>query len=414
MTKTVLHLLSQRPGRTGSGVTLNALARCAATAGWEQHAVVGTPADDPEPAVDSLPPDHVHPLVFGEPPVPFPLPGMSDVMPYESSRFSELGEPDVNTYKLAWRSHLAVLVERVRPDVIHAHHLWILASILKDFVPGVPVVNHVHGTGLRQMEICSHLSGSVRAGCARNDRFAVLHDEQAARVGPMLGVPEERIAVVGAGYRQDLFHARGRSGDDGERLVYVGKLAFAKGVPQLLDAFVRLAQRRPRAELHLVGGGGGEEAEALRQRAERLDGVHLHGPLSQEELADLLRTGRACVLPSYFEGLPLVLAEALACGCRLVATRLPGIESAFEPRFGPALELVEPPDMESVDTPVPASLHAFAERLEGAMERALDADPLGDPQSALPGALEPLTWEAVFGRVERLWLELAGDEAGGD
>ena len=47
MARRVLHLLSQRPGRTGSGVTVQALVREAAAAGWAQAVVVGTPADDP-------------------------------------------------------------------------------------------------------------------------------------------------------------------------------------------------------------------------------------------------------------------------------------------------------------------------------------------------------------------------------
>ena len=39
------------------------------------------------------------------------------------------------------------------------------------------------------------------------------------------------------------------------------------------------------------------------------------------------------VLPSFYEGVPLVLAEAAACGCRLVATALPGVREALAPRF---------------------------------------------------------------------------------
>ncbi|MDZ7663922.1 MAG: glycosyltransferase [Desulfotignum sp.] len=44
-----------------------------------------------------------------------------------------------------------------------------------------------------------------------------------------------------------------------------------------------------------------------------------HGPLSHDDLGDLLRHAHVFVLPSFYEGLPLVLMEALACGCRLVA-----------------------------------------------------------------------------------------------
>ena len=81
MTRRVLHLLSQRPGRTGSGVTVQALVREAAAAGWEQAVVVGTPLDDPHPRVEGVGDARIHPLRFGAPPLDFALPGMSDVMP---------------------------------------------------------------------------------------------------------------------------------------------------------------------------------------------------------------------------------------------------------------------------------------------------------------------------------------------
>ena len=51
----VLHVLSQRPGLTGSGVSVDAMARCASAAGWSQRVIVGVPADDPHPAVGGLP-----------------------------------------------------------------------------------------------------------------------------------------------------------------------------------------------------------------------------------------------------------------------------------------------------------------------------------------------------------------------
>ncbi len=127
--------------------------------------------------------------------------------------------------------------------------------------------------------------------------------------------------------------------------------------------------------------------------------IVLHGQLAQTELSDLMRRSTVCVLPSFFEGLPLVLVEALACGCRLVATALPGVADELAPRLGAALELVEPPAMAGVDTPVEDELPAFVDRLEAGLRRALEAPPLGD-QSA---ALEPFTWSAVFERVERVW-----------
>jgi glycosyltransferase involved in cell wall biosynthesis len=99
-----------------------------------------------------------------------------------------------------------------------------------------------------------------------------------------------------------------------------------------------------------------------------------------------------------FEGLPLVVVEALACGCRLVATALPGIVAELEPHLEGAITLVEPPALATVDEPEPSAAPAFVRRLEEALDEALDG-----PRPPPPPAR--FTWPAVFERVEAVWLE---------
>ena len=62
--KKVLHLLSQRPSLTGSGITLDSFVRHASSAGWDQRVVIGVPADDPSPPVGGLDDAHIVPLVL--------------------------------------------------------------------------------------------------------------------------------------------------------------------------------------------------------------------------------------------------------------------------------------------------------------------------------------------------------------
>jgi len=69
--------------------------------------------------------------------------------------------------------------------------------------------------------------------------------------------------------------------------------------------------------LHLVGGGTGEEkAEVLALTRPLGRRVVVHGPLPQEDMAAILRKVHLAVLPSFFRGLPLVVLEGLAAGCR--------------------------------------------------------------------------------------------------
>jgi len=409
MKRRVLHVLSQRPGFTGSGITVAALAREAARHGWAQRVVAGIPATDPPPVLAGLAPEHIRPLRFGSGELNFAVPGMSDVMPYPSSRFADLSADQLDRYRRAWRRHLAGVVGEFRPAVIHAHHVWLVSALLKDAAPDVPVVTHCHATGLRQMCLCPHLADEVRRGCARNDAFVVLHDDHARELQAVLGVPPERIRVVGAGYRADIFAHRSDVPRIPDSIVYIGKFSRAKGLPWLLDAVEQLAQRRPGLSLHVAGGGAGVEAEALRDRmAAMTPRVRRHGQLSQERLAGLLRQCAVAVLPSFYEGLPLVLVEALACGCRVVATRLPGVARNVAPQAGPAMRLVDLPRLCGADEPLAADLPRFVNDLATALEGALaDAASLG-PSHLPPAALAPFTWPAVFERVAAVWQTVTG------
>jgi glycosyltransferase involved in cell wall biosynthesis len=152
----------------------------------------------------------------------------------------------------------------------------------------------------------------------------------------------------------------------------------------------------PGATLHVAGTGSGDEADRIRRRMEAMPAVVLHGQVDQGGLAALMRECDVCVLPSFYEGVPLVLVEAAACGCRLVSTDLPGVREVLAPVLGKSLTLVEPPAMRGIDTPHPGALPAFVERFARGIESAL-ADRRPSPDTS------PFTWTAVFRKVETVW-----------
>ncbi len=407
----VLQILSQRPSLTGSGVTLDALARAASRRGWEQRVIVGVPAGESRPRVADLPPESIHAVKFdaegGAGPgadLPFAVPGMSDAMPYVSTRFRDLSPPDIERYESCWREAIRAAVRTFEPDVVHAHHAWVVSSLAAAEIDSAPVIVHLHGTGLRQLRTLPEWFGRIHPGLARVRRFVALTRTQVDDYAEALQLPADRFAVVGAGYREDLFHSGEKpQSPRGATILFAGKLSDAKGLGPLLDAVELLVTAGRDVELRVAGDGAGVEAERLSARIEALS-PHARrlGRLSQAELAREMRRSAVFVLPSLYEGLPLVLIEALASGCRLVSTSLPGIVEGIAPVVGDALELVPLPPLAGVDQLAERDRPAFAANLSRALERTLDRGGFDDA-AALVDRLEPFTWDAVFERVESVW-----------
>jgi glycosyltransferase involved in cell wall biosynthesis len=113
--------------------------------------------------------------------------------------------------------------------------------------------------------------------------------------------------------------------------LFVGRLVEKKGLRYLLDAMPAIIARDSRAELLVVGFG--PELPALREQAARLgiEGqVRFVGAVSQEDLPQFYRNATVFVAPFVEasngdrEGLGLVVAEAMACGCPVVVGNVGG------------------------------------------------------------------------------------------
>jgi glycosyltransferase involved in cell wall biosynthesis len=403
MELSVLHLLSQRPLLTGSGTTLDAMIFEGQGQNLRQAVVVGVPHGDSIEAPGGIDSKWVYPLSFERAALDFPVPGMSDVMPYRSTCFSDMNRAMLDHYLAAWTEHLNKAISDFQPDVIHSHHLWWLSALVKDVAPHIPVVSHCHGTGLRQFQLCPHWCEEIAEKLRRNDAFVLLHRGQLPAVKKLLEVDDKKLFVVGAGYRQDVFNNLSLSTRKLKSVLYAGKLSRAKGVLNLLDAAQLVSHDMPDFRLHIAGSGEGEEADEIMQRiAAQKSHVIYHGHVNASALASLMNSVELFVLPSFYEGLPLVLVEAIASGCRVVATDLPGIRGALYARLKSRMRLVDMPAMRSVDQPEPDALGKFTHDLAGTLIVSLK----DGSNERSDEDLEDFTWNAVYQRVHRIWREL--------
>lgn len=221
---------------------------------------------------------------------------------------------------LRWRGKVdVVLGSWAYPDGFAA---IVLARAL-----GVPAVVKLHGS---DVNVIAKIPGPRRLMAwmlPHAARVVAVSRALAAEVAA-LGVPREKIAIVMNGVDGALFHPRDRAlaraelglPADGPLLVYVGNLKASKGVLDLVAAFERTAGFR----LAIVGGG--DERAAVDAAAARSGGRLLApGPVPLERIPLWMAASDAVVLPSWAEGTPNVVLEALACGRRVVASAVGGI-----------------------------------------------------------------------------------------
>jgi glycosyltransferase involved in cell wall biosynthesis len=150
----------------------------------------------------------------------------------------------------------------------------------------------------------------------------------------------DRLHVVHVGIPVDQFTPLPNSNGNGRpapdpTILYVGRLVPEKGQAVLLEAVARMRDEGRDVRVKLAGEGElRPHLEELCQEAGIDDRVTFLGPVSQERIRDLYAEAAIFCLPSFAEGVPVVLMEAMAMGLPVVTTRIAGIPELVEDGVG--------------------------------------------------------------------------------
>ncbi|MCK4979017.1 MAG: glycosyltransferase family 4 protein [Candidatus Delongbacteria bacterium] len=395
----ILHLLSQRPDSTGSGYYIQAMLKKSAESDHENYLLAGLHSKD-IPNIEVIPEDKREFIHFNGHDISYQIVGMSDVMPYESKRFCDLSDDEIDEYETVFKAKIKKIISEYKPDIIHSHHLWILTSLVKRNFPNIPTVASCHGSDIRQFRKCKHLREKVLSGCKYLEGITALSEVQKKEIVDLYGISSERVHVVGAGFNEELFYPGEKPKPDPVQIIYAGKLSRSKGVPWILKAFSKIEELN--WKLHLVGSGSGKEKEECLELAKELrDKVIIHGAVHQNELARLMKNSHIFILPSFYEGLPLVVLEALASGCRIIATDLPGIREISKHVDKRNLKIVKTPRLHSVDTPFSEDEDQFINDLKDSITGSI-TEVIKTPTIQEEGIVL-FTWSSVFDKVQEVY-----------
>ena len=396
----ILSITAQKPSSTGSGIYLTELVKEFAKSGCTQAVIAGVTRED---QVELQEGTAWYPVLFESESLPFPVVGMSDEMPYQSTRSCDLTETMTRQFEEAFLEVAEKAVREFQPDLILCHHLYLLTAIIRERFPSHAIYGFCHNTDLRQMQKTDLKRSYIREQIRKLDHIFVPQSAQKQGVQKIYDMPEEQITILGMGYNKDVFHVMGKKPEDGiTRLVFAGKIAEKKGVKSLIKSLSYLPCKREELEVLLAGSAGNEtEFRQIQDLASKCPyPVRFLGRLAQPELARVYNQSDVFVLPSFFDGLPLTVIEALACGDRVVVTDLPGIRDWIESNTsGAFVRYVPMPKMQNTDEAVEESLPVFERNLADALFASIQTE------TKKAADVSRISWAAIAKKIRNFFDE---------
>ncbi len=232
-------------------------------------------------------------------------------------------------YQLIYFFEATVLARHLEAEGvghIHAHFTTgaTTAAMLTSELTGIPYSFTLHGPA----DFLEPYRWKIGEKAARARFVATI--SHYARSQLMFFTPAEhwdRLHIIHCGVTPDRYAAsppEPESDTDETRLIFVGRVAPVKGLRLLVDAMLQLSEELTDLTLTIVGDG--PDRALIEEAAKPLgDRVRFTGYLSQDAVAEELRAADAAVLPSFAEGVPVFLMEAMASGKPVIATQVAGV-----------------------------------------------------------------------------------------
>jgi len=244
---------------------------------------------------------------------------------------------------------IAAPMRAFAPDLVLSYWLYpdAYGAMLAARRIGAPLVVGARGSDLRVRDAISRRLTRPVLHAAR--RLLVVSEDLGRVAERDYGARPDRIRAIPNGCDASIFHPADRAEArqaldlpaDAEVVTYVGRLVPEKGLRELLVAAGELRSTRPRLQLVLVGEGPMHAELAALAAAGDLP-VRFAGTRPPAEVARWMCASDLVTLPSYSEGHPNVLVEALACGRPVVATPVGGIPEVVDAASGVLVPVRDP------------------------------------------------------------------------
>jgi len=192
----------------------------------------------------------------------------------------------------------------------------------------------VHGSDINEFAKIKSRSSQIKS--AAQHATAIMSVSQALKNEMIdIGIQPEKISVIYNGVNHDKFSSDPsvplNNSPKNEYILYVGNLKRDKGIFELLEGFSQIHQQFP--SMRLTYAGPGILKDDLLILANSLGVQHkvtFLGAVNHSHLPALMQNAKLLALPSYNEGVPNVVLEAMSCGIPVVATSVGGIPEVID------------------------------------------------------------------------------------
>ena len=287
-----------------------------------------------------------------------------------------------------------------RPDLVHVHLSYFTSFYRKLFyieealAVGLPVVIHVHAPDLEGFAAKRAVHAqALRHAFHRVDRVVCLSDAMARTVRDLTGA-ETAVEVIYNPVRMADFGGVPRAASAPPVCLFMGIVGDRKGTFDLARAIPAVLDRAPQARFVFGGNGEVEQLEALLDELGVAGSCEVLGWVSGDDKHAAFDQATVYCLPSYHEGLPMSILEAMAGGLPVVSTPIAGIPEAVL-------------DGETGYLVAPGDTVALADRLARLLSDGAHARQLGAAGAAR--ARDCFDVDVVVGEVAALWKTLCAE-----
>lgn len=399
----ILHLISQYPSKTGSGIYLSEVYKNLKLKGYEQKVLCSMNYDD----IIKTNFDDIEIIKFNGKDISFPVVGMSDIMPYKTFLFKDLVDDKFQEYIRVLEKKIRKCIDEFKPDIIFTNHLYIMSVIVGNIKGNIKAFGFCHGTDLRQLYKNDIHKNFILERINKLDGIFSLSNIQKNEINKFFKYDLEKIHVIGGGYDDSFYYKK----EDKKflknseiKIIYAGKFSRSKGVIYLLKAFLKLVDKY-NIHLILAGSGTKDEYKEIIEYAKKISSfVTFKGYLPMKEIAQIFRECDIFAMPSLYEGLSLVTIEAMACGLRIVTNELENLidfvgKDIISSNF---VEIVKMPKLYDTDKVVKEFENEHIENWKIALEKQILNTINNNHTDPIYNKVKKYTWKNIVDNIEKI------------